>query len=73
MEYAFDTEVAKFVIRTEPLGMWDLWVNDMPTITFATPDEAARAVYEQDTGFFDWDQLEEHNAPETLAGWVERP
>lgn len=73
MEYALDTEVAKFVIRTEPLGMWDLWVNDMPTITFATPEEAARAVYEQDTGFIGWDELDEHNAPETLAGWVERP
>lgn len=73
MEYALDTEIAKFVIRTEPLGMWDLWVNDLPTLTFATPEDAARAVYAQDTGYIVWDELEKHTAPETLAGWEQRP
>lgn len=73
MEYALDTDIAKFVIRTEPLGLWDLWVNEMPTLTFATPEDAARAVYEQNTGYIVWDQLDETPAPETLAGWVQRP
>lgn len=71
MEYSLDTDVAKFVIRPEPLGMWDLWVNEMPTLTFPTPEDAAIAVYQQDTGFIGWDQLEKHNAPATLEGWVE--
>ena len=73
MEYVLDTEIAKFVIRTEPLGMWDLWVNEMPTLTFATPEDAARAVFEQKTGFIGWDQLEQHDAPESIEGWVEKP
>ena len=73
MEYLLDTEIAKFVIRTEPLGLWDLWVNEMPTLTFATPEDAARAVYEQNTGYIIWDQLEEHGAPESLADWKQLP
>ena len=73
MEYALNTDIAKFVIRTEPLGMWDLWVNDMPTLTFEVPEDAARAVFEQNTGFFDWDELEQHDAPETIAGWEQLP
>ena len=73
MEYAFNTDVAKFVIRSEPLGLWDLWVDEMPTITFQTPELAARAVYEQRTGYVIWDQLEEHNAPEGLQGWTQIP
>ena len=72
MEFALDTEVAKFVIRSEPLGMWDLWVNELPTRTFATPEEAACAVFEQNTGFIGWDQLEQHDAPDTIEGWMQR-
>jgi hypothetical protein len=44
MEYTLDTETAKFEIRQEPLGMWDLWVDGMPTITFEIPEDAARSV-----------------------------
>lgn len=71
LEYRLDTEVAKFVIRSEPLGLWDLWVNDMPTLTFATPEEAARSVYVQNSGYVVWDQLAEHPAPAELDGWTE--
>ncbi len=70
MEYSLDTEVAKFVIRSEPLGLWDLWVNEMPTMTFASPEDAAHAVFEQNTGYIVWDQLEEHSAPESIDGWA---
>lgn len=73
MEYAFNSDIAKFVIRTEPLGMWDLWVNDMPTITFETPELAARAVYDRHTGFTVWDELDETDAPEGLEGWTQIP
>lgn len=72
MEYFYTTDIAKFVIRTEPLGMWDLWVNEMPTLTFATPELAARAVFEQQTGFIGWDDLSEHQAPASLQGWTEK-
>ena len=72
MEYLLNTEIAKFAIRTEPLGLWDLWVDEMPTLTFATPEDAARAVYEQNTGYIVWDQLEQHSAPATLAGWEQQ-
>ena len=57
------------MIRQEPLGLWDLWVDGMPTLTFSTPDAAAKAVYEQDSGYIVWDQLKEHSAPQDLSGW----
>ena len=69
MKYKLETDVSTFMIQIEPLGMWDLWVNDMPTLTFSTPEEAAKAVYEQNSGYIIWDQLEKHSAPKDLGGW----
>ena len=69
MKYKLDTNVSKFVIQQEPLGLWDLWVDGLPTLTFKTPEEAAKAVYSQNSGYTVWDQLEEHQAPEDLNGW----
>ena len=64
------TNTAKFEIRQEPLGLWDLWVNGMPTLSFETPQDAAHSVYMQNTGYTVWDQLEQHDAPENIDGWV---
>lgn len=70
MEYTLDTDVAKFEIHQEPHGLWDLWVDGMPTLTFESPDDAARSVYNKRTGYVVWDQLDEHSAPEDLNGWT---
>ena len=69
MKYKLETSVSKFIIRQEPLGLWDLWVDGMPTRTFPTPEDAARAVYEQESGYIVWDQMEKHGAPKGLDGW----
>ena len=69
MKYKLETEVSIFEIQEEPLGLWDLWVDNMPTLTFHTPEEAAIAVYEQQSGYTIWDQLVEHAAPKDLNGW----
>lgn len=72
MEYILETNTAKFEIRQEPLGMWDLRVNGMPTLSFETPQDAAQSVYHQRCGYVVWDQLEEHEAPESIDGWTVR-
>ena len=69
MKYKLETEVSTFESQKEPLGLWDLWVDNMPTLTFKTPEEAAQAVYEQNSGYTTWDLLEEHPAPKELSGW----
>ena len=69
MKYKLETEISTFEIQQEPLGLWDLWVDNLPTLTFSTPEEAATAVYKQRTGYTIWDQLEQHNAPEDLSAW----
>ncbi len=69
MKYKLETGVSTFEIQIEPLGMWDLWVDNMPTLTFHTPEEAAIAVYEQQSGYTTWDLLERHTAPKDLSGW----
>jgi len=69
MKYKLQTDVSTFVIQQEPLGLWDLWVDNMPTLTFQTPEDAAKAVYQQNSGYIIWDQLEEHTAPKDLSGW----
>ena len=72
MKYKLETDVSKFVIEKEPLGLWDLWVDDMPTLTFQSPEEAAIAVYQQQTGYTIWDLLESHSAPEDISGWEQQ-
>ena len=69
MKYKLETELSTFEILKEPLGLWDLWVDNMPTLTFQTPEEAAEAVYSQQSGYTTWDLLEEHSAPKDLNGW----
>ena len=69
MKYKLETEISTFEILQEPLGLWDLWVDNLPTLTFSTPEEAAIAVYEQQTGYTIWDQLEKHTAPKDISGW----
>ena len=69
MKYKLETDVSTFVIQQEPLGLWDLWVDGLPTLTFPTPEEAAKAVYEQNSGYTVWDLLEKHSAPVDLQGW----
>ena len=69
MKYKLQTDVSIFEIVKEPLGLWDLWVDGMPTLTFPTPEDAAKAVFEQNSGYITWDQLEKHDAPKDLSGW----
>ena len=46
-KYMLKTDLAIFEIKREPLGLWDLWVNSMPTLTFESPEDAAKAVNEK--------------------------
>ena len=38
IKYRLKTDIAVFEIKKEPLGLWDLWINSMPTLTFQSPD-----------------------------------
>ena len=58
MIYRIKTDIALFEIKKEPLGLWDLWVNSMPTLTFESPQEAANAVINKKTGYSAWDSQE---------------
>ena len=55
IKYLLKTEIATFEIKREPLGLWDLWVNSMPTLTFVSPEAAADAVVNKKTGYSVWD------------------
>ena len=71
MIYRYATDVAVFELRQEPLGMWDLWVDATPTLTFASPQEAAQAVADKASGYAVWDNCE-LDAPADLSGWESR-
>jgi len=58
IKYLLKTDIANFEIKIEPLGLWDLWINSMPTLTFASPRDAANAVIEKKTGYLVWDSQE---------------
>ncbi len=55
MKYELKTDIAVFEIKKEPLGLWDLWINSMPTLTFQSPEDAAYAVVNKKTGYSVWD------------------
>ncbi len=68
MIYRLKTSLATFELRREPLGMWDIWINETPTLTFPSPQEAAEAVRMKQSGYAVWDNAEEA-APDDLSGW----
>lgn len=68
MIYRLRTAAAAFELRREPQGMWDLWVDGTPTLTFAAPEEGAAAVAAKESGAANWDNASE-TAPADLSGW----
>ena len=48
--------------------MWDIWIAGTPTLTFASPEEAAQAVADKQSGYAVWDN-DETSAPADLAEW----
>lgn len=48
--------------------MWDLWVDGTPTLTFPSPEEAAQAVVDKQSGYSVWDN-DESEAPADLSAW----
>ena len=71
MKYALKLPDANFEIVKEPQGLWDLWINGMPTLTFPNPEEAAKAVHEHRAGWAAWDNSPNEPSPEDLTGWTE--
>jgi hypothetical protein len=70
MRYRLSTEIVEFEIKQEPLGMWDIYVEGMPTLSFTTPEEAAISVFSKSAGYADWDNSDSnHTAPKNLSGW----
>ena len=58
IKYKLKTDIAVFEIKKEPLGLWDLWINSMPTLTFQSPEDAVCAVVNKKTGYSVWDNQE---------------
>ncbi|MEG3591939.1 MAG: hypothetical protein VX354_01360 [Pseudomonadota bacterium] len=70
MRYQLITKIVEFEIKQEPLGMWDICVDGMPTLSFTTPEDAAIAVFSKSAGYTDWDNSDSsHTAPKDLSGW----
>ena len=71
-QYKIKTEIATFEIK------WNHWVFGifglipMPTLTFASPEDAVNAVIQKKTGYSLWDnQAEEINDDLRLEYWEE--
>ena len=72
IKYLLKTDIATFEIKKEPLGLWDLWVNSMPTLTFSSPEDAAQAVGTKKTGYAVWDNQDENFKDDfNISNWEE--
>ena len=70
IKYRIKTDIAVFEIIKEPLGLWDLWVNSMPTLTFASPEDAVNAVIQKKTGYSVWDsQIKSIDSSFDIKNW----
>ena len=70
-KYKLKTDIAIFEIKKEPLGLWDLWVNSMATITFESPEDAVNAVINKNTGYSVWDMQENLNYDQLrIENWI---
>ena len=70
-KYKLKTDIAIFEIKKEPLGLWDLWVNSMPTLTFESPEDAVNAVINKNTGYSVWDMQENLNYDQLrIENWI---
>ena len=70
-KYKLKTDIAIFEIKKEPLGLWDLWVNSMPTLTFESPEDAVNAVINKNTGYSVWDKQENLNYDQLrIENWI---
>jgi len=70
-KYKLKTDIAIFEIKKEPLGLWDLWVNSMPTLTFESPEDAVNAVINKNTGYSVWDIQENLNYDKLkIENWI---
>lgn len=74
IKYKLKTDLAVFEIKKEPLGLWDLWVNSMPTLTFSSPEGAAQAVGTKKTGYAVWDNQDKNFKDDfNISNWEELP
>ena len=70
IKYRIKTDIAVFEIIKEPLGLWDLWVNSMPTLTFTSPEDAVNAVIQKKTGYSVWDsQIKSIDSSFDINNW----
>lgn len=71
IKYKLKTDIAVFEIKKEPLGLWDLWINSMPTLTFQSPEDAVYAVINKKTGYSMWDNQEKVISEDlSLKNWA---
>ncbi len=74
IKYQIKTDIALFEIKREPLGLWDLWVNSMPTLTFSSPQDAVDAVINKKTGYSVWDNQDNEISNDfKIENWSQLP
>lgn len=76
--YVFNTDLGTFEITNQyPSNhhhrMYELWLEDEKIAEYATAEEAAAEMAAFNTGYTEWDNLEEDGTevPQTIAGWNE--
>lgn len=67
--------IGTFRIRENPdnPGSYMLSIDDIHLGDYDSPSSAAKDVYAQNTGWDEWDSLEEVSSPPDLSDWAEAP
>jgi len=71
MAHIFRSKAGTFSIRTDETncGTFELCLGGIWLCNCETAEEAAAAVCRQETGWLDWDRLENPERPADLNGW----
>ena len=71
MAYIYRSKVGTFSIRADEAspGTFELCVGGIWLNNYETVDSAASAVYKRETGWYEWDCLEDPESPCNLNQW----
>ena len=66
----YKTKVGTFqIIPNQTAGRFDLWIANEMLAAYRSPLIAAKDVYRKETGYEDWDLLEDQDVPANLTQW----
>lgn len=68
----YETGIGKFQIIRKDFNAYELWIDNIDLGVYKSLEEAAAAVFDQSTGWDEWDTLDTDSKPVDISVWEEQ-